>query len=108
MVSFETTAFSLQTNQVSDIITTDYGFHILKLMEKIPAGKATLDEASRDIRDYLESQAVQKMLPAFEAQLRKDANVEILDTKIKTLEDNLPPAGLVPDSSGKTPSATKN
>ena len=102
----ETAAFALQTNQVSDLITTDAGYYVLKLLEKMPAGKITLDEARPDIRNYLEGNAIQKMLPAYEAQLRKDAGVEILDPKLKTLEDNLPPPGLAPDTSRKPAGST--
>ena len=36
---FEAAAFSLNTNQVSDIVTTRFGYHIIKLSEKIPAQK---------------------------------------------------------------------
>ena len=36
---FEAAAFSLGTNQVSDIVTTRFGYHIIKLSEKIPARK---------------------------------------------------------------------
>jgi parvulin-like peptidyl-prolyl isomerase len=105
-VTLENAAFSLKTNQVSDIIPTEAGFYLLKLLEKLPAGKVTLEEASPDIRNYLEGIAIRKILPATEAQLRKDANVEIVDTKLKTLEDNLPPPGLAPDDSGKPPTGT--
>jgi len=86
---FEQTAFSLKTNEVSDIISTPYGFHIIKMIQRVPAGKITLADAKSDIRDFLETQAIQKFLPKYDAQLRKDAHVEIVDPKLKELEDKM-------------------
>ena len=83
---FETVAFALQTNQVSDVITTQFGYHLIKMKERIPAKTATLAEAEPDIRRYLEAAAVKKMLPDYFTQLKKDAGVEILDPKLKETE----------------------
>jgi peptidyl-prolyl cis-trans isomerase C len=83
---FEAAAFSLQTNQVSDIVTTQFGYHIIKLSEKIPAKKLEFAKVSEQIRDYLEGQQIQKILPDVMASLKKDANVEILDEQLKTLQ----------------------
>lgn len=84
---FEETAFKLQTNEISDVITTQYGYHILKMNERVPAKKADLADVKADIKSYLETQEIQKILPKYEAQLRKDSNVEILDDKLKVLDE---------------------
>ncbi len=84
---FESAAFNLQTNQVSDVVTSKLGYHIIKLIEKTPAHRATLAETSPKIKDFLENQQINKMLPGYLAQLKKEANVEILDDKLKALED---------------------
>jgi parvulin-like peptidyl-prolyl isomerase len=44
VAEFESTAFSLGTNQVSDIITTKFGYHIIKLYAKSPSHRAELDD----------------------------------------------------------------
>jgi len=80
---FEGAAFSLKTNQVSDIVTTQFGYHIIKLSEKLPAKKMELAKVSQDIKDYLKGQAVQKLLPEYMAKAKKDAGVEILDARLK-------------------------
>jgi peptidyl-prolyl cis-trans isomerase C len=90
---FEAAAFTLNTNQVSDIITTRYGYHIIKLLEKIPAQKVDFAKAAPDIKEMLTQQALQKQLPDYLAKLEKEAGVEILDEKLKPVE---PPAGAPP------------
>jgi peptidyl-prolyl cis-trans isomerase C len=92
---FEAAAFSLATNQVSDIITTRYGYHIIKLYEKIPARKVEFAKADSDIKDGLTQQAVQKQYPDYIAKLKKDAGVEILDEKLKAIELPQPQAAPV-------------
>src|ERR1035441_4448631 len=90
----EAAAFSLGTNQVSDIITTRFGYHIIKLSEKIPARKVEFAKAESDIKEGLTQQAVQKQFPDYIAKLKKDAGVEILDEKLKAVE--LPQAPALP------------
>jgi peptidyl-prolyl cis-trans isomerase C len=83
---FDAAAFSLATNQVSDIITTRFGFHIIKLSEKIPAKKVEYDKALTNIKEGLTQQALQKQFPDYMAKLKQDAGVEILDEKLKMRE----------------------
>jgi peptidyl-prolyl cis-trans isomerase C len=87
---FEAAAFSLSTNQVSDIITTRFGYHIIKLSEKIPARKVEFAKAEADIKEGLTQQAVQKQFPDYMAKLKKEAGVEILDEKLKPKESDMP------------------
>ena len=50
---FESAAFSLTTNQVSDIVTSQFGFHIIKLLDKTPAKKIDYATAATDIKEGL-------------------------------------------------------
>jgi len=91
---FEASAFSLKTNEVSDIVTTQFGYHIIKLSEKIPTKKVELAKVSSDIKDYLKQQSAQKELPAYMERIKKEAGVEILDPKLKAQDNplDIPPA----------------
>lgn len=85
---FEAAAFSLTTNQVSDVVTTQFGYHIIKLSEKIPAKMVSLTEVADDLKEGLKSQELQKQLREtdFLEKLQRDASVEILDEKLKKIE----------------------
>ena len=89
---FEAVAFTLNTNQVSDIVTTRYGFHIIKLLEKFPARKLEFSTVSTNIMEGLTGQAIQKQLPDYIAKLKTEAGVEILDEKLKAVELPAAPA----------------
>ena len=80
---FENVAFALRTNQVSVIVTTGVGYHIIKLHEIIPARKVPFAEAKERIQEFLTQAAVEKQMPEFFARVKKEAGVEILDEKLK-------------------------
>jgi len=80
---------------VSDIVTTDYGFHIIKLYDKMPAQKLELDKVKDDLKEQLARNEVQdKMLPDFLKKLKQDASLEYLNGAIAPVESSLEsPAG---------------
>jgi peptidyl-prolyl cis-trans isomerase C len=80
---FEAAAFSLQTNQVSDLVLTDFGYHIIKLHERIPAQKRPFDEVRERIQEHLLNAELEKRMPDYFAQVKQAAGVEVLDEKLK-------------------------
>jgi peptidyl-prolyl cis-trans isomerase C len=98
----EEVAFSLKTNQISDVVTSPEGYHIIKLSEKIPAHKITYAEAEADIKSTLTQQAIGRQSADYLAGLRKEAGVEILDEELKPQKEGLTPI-VAPRSSTKKP-----
>jgi peptidyl-prolyl cis-trans isomerase C len=83
---FEDTAFSLKPNEISEIVETKFGYHIIKLSEKIPAKKVEFDKVKDEIKDHLIQVAMAqhgKELRAYIAKLEKDADLQILDSNLK-------------------------
>jgi peptidyl-prolyl cis-trans isomerase D len=72
---FEDAAFSMKPGQVSDLIKTTYGFHIIKVLDKQTAHLETFDEVKGQIREQLEKQrladAQQTMASDLERQFQQ-------------------------------------
>lgn len=75
---FEGAAFSMAPNQVSDLVETPAGYHIIKTLEKIPEKKTAYTNVEARIKDMLLRDEVEKALPDFVNKLKKEAGVEIL------------------------------
>lgn len=56
--NFEDAVFSMKPNQISDVVTTEYGFHIIQVLEKQPAHLQSLDEVKPAIVSALKNQTV--------------------------------------------------
>ncbi len=56
--NFEDAVFTLKPNEISDVVTTEYGFHIIQVLEKQPAHLQTLDEVKPAIITTLKNQTV--------------------------------------------------
>jgi peptidyl-prolyl cis-trans isomerase D len=56
--NFEDSVFTLKPNEISNVVTTEYGFHIIQVLEKQPAHLQTLDEVKPAIVTALKNQNV--------------------------------------------------
>ena len=68
----------LPLDRVSDPIATRFGLYIARVRERVPAAKMPFDEVAKDLREILLAQGVEKRLPAYGAELRKEYAVEVL------------------------------
>ena len=73
----------LAPNQVSDPIRTPFGIYLARVRQRLPAAKVPFDEAAPELREILLAQGVEKRLPAYAADLRKEYAIEVLTAPAK-------------------------
>jgi len=56
---FDKAVFSMKVGEISDLVKSQFGYHIIKLVDKKPAAKKTLDEVRAQIEDQLKWERAQ-------------------------------------------------
>lgn len=74
---FEEAAFALKAGELSDIVKTQFGYHIIKVEEVKPASTISFEEAQDQIQEVLLNQEKQKVWKQYMEDLRAAAEVEI-------------------------------
>lgn len=75
--ALESAAFALKTGELSDVIETEWGFHLLLVEERREAGTTPLEEAWPRIEEALRNQQAQDRYDKWIADLRKRSRVRI-------------------------------
>ena len=77
---FDQAAFAMQPGQTSDLVKTQYGYHIIKLVDKKPATTRTLADVRQQLTDQLAYERAQAqaadLAQTLEQQVRKPADLD--------------------------------
>jgi peptidyl-prolyl cis-trans isomerase C len=71
---FENAVFALQVGEISGPVRTEFGYHIIKVMDRVAARLRPLEEVRDDIRETLIAQYVDRLIE----ELRRAARVQIV------------------------------
>ena len=109
---FENAAFALEAGQVSDLVQSQFGFHIIKVEEKQAATTQTLDEVRPQIQQTLTMQLADQQIgdratqlderlatPADLETVAKELGVMVQESGFFQREDPVPGLGAAPQVS---------
>ena len=82
-MEFGNLAFSMKPGEISDVLANSDGFRIFQLLGFVPPRKADFATLAPKLKTALEGAERRQRAPDYVAQLRKDANIQIVDADLK-------------------------
>ncbi|MGM0846193.1 MAG: foldase protein PrsA [Bacillota bacterium] len=78
VTEFEEKAFSMHTDEVSEPVKTEFGYHLILVTDKKEAEEAVLEDHKEEIEAILFDQALQTEYPAWLQEKMEEYNIENL------------------------------
>lgn len=76
---FDDAVFAMELNELSDIVETPIGFHLIRMTGYEEGGSVTVDEVSDRIREFLRHSKRGSVISSYVEDLKKKADIQIDD-----------------------------